>query len=476
MIAVKKKMIKATMALAVALLSCTAVINAQCAKFQDAPNPDDAESTYVIYRGDVKNKAFDEAFDSWKKAYENAPAADGKRFDVWYDGIEIYKHKLKTATGADADMMRAEIVKLYNEAIQCVENKTVIIKNCAEPKCVDKQVAFLAGRQAFDMFYTTNSPYPELFKALNTSVDRGGNNAEYIVLEPMAYVAVNQFAEKNIDKATTRAIYDKMNAIADYNIANNAKFKAYFESAKARMNAKFDEIAANIFDCDYWKVKVKPQYDANPNDPENLKNLISTLKRQACQSGDPFLAELEGKYASYAQQENAKRLADFQANNPSMMAKKAYDAGDYNGAIAKYQEAINAETDGSKKARYYLAIAGTYKKMNSTSKAMEAYRSAASANPNWGAPYISMGDLYVKKSRSCGKDAYDKGIIIIAALNMYRKAKSVDPNLAGDASTRISKYRASIPRKEDVFMRGKKKGDRVSVPCIGGSVSLEFTS
>jgi len=396
MIAVKKKMIKATMALAVALLSCTAVINAQCAKFQDAPNPDDAESTYVIYRGDVKNKAFDEAFDSWKKAYENAPAADGKRFDVWYDGIEIYKHKLKTATGADADMMRAEIVKLYNEAIQCVENKTVIIKNCAEPKCVDKQVAFLAGRQAFDMFYTTNSPYPELFKALNTSVDRGGNNAEYIVLEPMAYVAVNQFAEKNIDKATTRAIYDKMNAIADYNIANNAKFKAYFESAKARMNAKFDEIAANIFDCDYWKVKVKPQYDANPNDPENLKNLISTLKRQACQSGDPFLAELEGK-------------------------------------------------------------AGTYKKMNSTSKAMEAYRSAASANPNWGAPYISMGDLYVKKSRSCGKDAYDKGIIIIAALNMYRKAKSVDPNLAGDASTRISKYRASIPRKEDVFMRGKKK-------------------
>ena len=58
---------------------------------------------------------------------------------------------------------------------------------------------------------------------------------------------------------------------------------------------------------------------------------------------------------------------------------------------------------------------------------------------------------------------------------MYRKAKNVDPEMAADASARISKYRASIPQKEDVFMRGKKKGDRVSVPCwIGGSVSLEY--
>lgn len=476
MIAVKKKFIKATIAGAVALLSCATVIHAQCGKFQDAPNPDDAESTFVIYKGDVKNKQYDAAFDTWKKAYETAPAADGKRFDVWWDGTEIYKHKLQTATGADADMMKAEIVKLYNEAMECVGNGTVVLKNCSKPECVDEKVGFLAGRMAFDMFYTTQNPYTEQFAALNLAVDKAGNKAEYIVLEPMAYIAVNQFAEGNIDKAQTRAIYDKMNAIADHNIANNAQFKTYYESAKARMNAKFDEIAANIFDCDYWKVKLKPQYDANPNDPANLKELISTLKRQACQAGDPFLDELEGKYASYAKAENAKRQAEFEANNPGMLAKKAYDSGDYPGAIAKYQEAINGESDGAKKARYYLAIAGTYKKMNSTSKALEAYRNAASANPNWGAPYISMGDLYVKKSRSCGKDAYDKGIIIIAALNMYRKAKSVDPNMAGDASDRISKYRASIPRKEDVFMRGKKKGDRVSVPCVGGSVSLEFTS
>jgi len=469
MIAVKKNILKASIAGVVALFACTTVINAQCATFTE---PTDA---YVIYRGDVKAKNYDGAFEFWKKTYDNYPGADGKRFDVWYDGVEIYKHKLKSATGADADAAKAMIVKLYNEAIDCVASKGVVLKNCSEQKCIDEKVGFLAGRLAFDMFYTTQSPYVDQFKALNLAVEKAGNKAEYIVLEPMAYVAVNQFAEGNIDKAQTRAIYDKMNAIADHNIAKNAKFKTYYESAKARMNAKFDEIAMNIFDCDYWKVKVKPQYDANPNDPANLKELISTLKRQACQQGDPLLDEMERKYAQYAQAENARRQAEFEANNPGMLAKKAYDAGDFNGAIMKYQEAIGSASDPVQKGKYYLSIASIHKKQNDYSKAREAYLQAAEARPGWGAPYISIGDMYARASRNCGSDGYSRGLAVLAAINMYSKARSTDPNMAADASDRISKYRASIPTQEDVFMRGKKKGDRVSVPCwIGGSVSLDY--
>lgn len=469
MIAVKKNILKASIAVVVALFACTTVINAQCATFAEATDD------YVIYRGDVKSKNYDGAFEFWKKTYDATPAADGKRWTVWLDGIEIYKHKLKTATGADADAAKAMIVKLYEEAINCVANKGVTLKNCSDQKCIDEKVGFLAGRQAFDMLYTTQSSYVDLLKTLNLSVDKGGNASEYIVLEPMSYAAVNQFAEGNIDKAQTRAIYDKMNAIADHNIANNAQFKSYFQDAKTRMNAKFDEIAMNIFDCDYWKVKVRPQYDANPNDPENLKQLISRLKKQACQSSDPFLAELEGKYAQYAKAENAKRQAQFEANNPGLLAKKAYDAGDLNGAIAKYQEAINNESDGAKKAKYYTSIASIHKKQNAYSKAREAYMSAASARPGWGVPYISIGDMYARASRNCGKDGYSRGLAVLAAINMYRKAKNTDPSMASDASARIAKYRASIPQKEDVFMRGKKKGERVSVPCwIGGSVALDY--
>lgn len=469
MIAVRKNILKASIAGVIALFACTTVINAQCATFSEATDD------YVIYRGDVKAKNFDGAFEFWKKTYDTTPAADGKRWDVWLDGVAIYKHKLKSATGPEAAEAKATIEKLYNEAIACVESKGVVLKNCSEQKCIDEKVGFLAGRLAFDMFYTTQSSYVDQFKALNMAVEKGGNAAEYIVLEPMAYVAVNQFAEKVIDKAQTRAIYDKMNAIADYNIANNAKFKTYYESAKARMNVKFDEIAANIFDCDYWKVKIKPQYDANPNDAANLKELISTLKRQACQKGDPLLDEMEQKYAQYAQAENARRQAAFEANNPGMLAKKAYDAGDFDGAIIKYQEAINKTSDPEQKGKYYLAIASTHKRQNDFSKARAVYLQAAAARPGWGAPYISIGDMYARSSRNCGKDGYSRGLAVLAAINMYRKAKNVDPEMAADASARISKYRASIPQKEDVFMRGKKKGDRVSVPCwIGGSVSLEY--
>lgn len=467
-----KNLIKAGMALAVLGFGINE-LDAQCAKFSDAADQDLAENNYQIYRTAYKSKRFDDAYDTWKALYDAAPAADGKRFAVWLDGIEIYKHKLQ-AGGGDADMLKAEIAKLYDEAIACTASKGILLKNCADQACIDEKVGFLAGRKAFDMFYTLNSPYVDQFEALNMAIDKGGNTAEYIVLEPMAYVAVNQFAEKNIDKGQTRDIYNRLNAIADHNIANNAQFKAYYESAKARMNAKFDEIAANIFDCDYWKVKIKPEYDAAPNDPETLKRLIATLKRQACQAGDPLLDEMEMKYKSYAQNENARRQAEFEANNPAMMGKKAYDSGDYNGAIAKWEESMAGVSDPNQKAALCTRIAAAYKKLNQNSKAMEYYRKSLDYNPNSGATYISLGDMYVRRSRTCGKNAYDRGIVILAALNMYRQAKSKDPSMASAAAERIAKYSASKPPKEEVFMRGKKKGDRVSVPCIGGSVALDY--
>ena len=47
-----------------------------CPKFKDAPNPDDAETHYVLYRDFLKVNEWNKAFQMWKKVYEVSPAAD----------------------------------------------------------------------------------------------------------------------------------------------------------------------------------------------------------------------------------------------------------------------------------------------------------------------------------------------------------------------------------------------------------------
>jgi len=245
---------------------------------------------------------------------------------------------------------------------------------------------------------------------------------------------------------------------------------------QASVAGEFAQIERNIFDCDYFVEKVRPSYEANPDDKEVLRETITILKKQGCQAGVPLLDEVEKKWAKYAAAENASRQAEFEANNPAFMAKKAYDAGDFNGAIAKYQEALASETDQAKKGDILFRIASIQgRKLNQYSKARSTALKAASANPSSGRPYMLIGDLYAKASRTCGKDGYTRGLAVLAAIAKYRKAKSVDSSVASEANKKIGTYKKSIPSKEDVFMRSMQGGKTAKVGCwIGESVKVEY--
>ena len=447
--------------------------NAQCGKFVDAANPSDAETFHVLYRQDAKSKNYDAAIENWEKAFAVAPAADGLR-DVHYtDGIKILKDKLKKET---EETKKAELAKrvlsLYEGAIACLESGGIKL-----PKTkAEDRIAYHLGRQGFDMFYELRTPYGQTRATLESAIEKGGMNTEYIVLDPYARIVVHQFTNEKMDKAESRAAYAKLLEIADHNIANNAKYKAYYEQAKTSVEAIFAQIENNIFDCDYFVEKLRPQYEADPDNPEVLKEIVPILKRQGCEKGNVFLDELEGKYAKYASEENAKRQAEFEANNPGMMANKMYKAGDFKGAIAKYREALDAETDDDKKAGYYFSIASIQgRKLNQNGQARTNALNAAKLRPNWGRPYMLIGDLYGKSSRNCGKDGYTRGLAVIAAIDKYRRAKNIDSEVAAEANKKINIYNGSIPLKSDVFMRSMQGGKKDKVGCwIGETVTVRY--
>ena len=450
---------------------------AQFATWVDSPQKEDAENAHTIYRQALKSKDWATATENWEKAYEIAPAADGKRDYHFIDGVKIYINKFQSETdAAKKDEYKVAINRLYDEAIQAYEGGDIVPTKCVgKPECIQSKIGYVYGRKGFDMFYTLNSPYASNLEVLDKAIEKSGNDVEYTVFEPLSTIVVYQFEKGKLEKEKAVEYFTMMDDIAKYNLENNSKLGQYYDQAWKSAQSKFAPIETQIFDCEYFKPKYKALYEADPDNKEQLKQLVGLLKKRNCDPNDPLLVDLEGKWKAYAASTNAARKAEFEANNPAILAKKAYDAGDYPGAISKYDEAIAAETDPSKKAGYMFSKASIQgRKLKKYSNARSTALEAAKLRPGYGRPYMLIGDLYATSARNCG-DSWNQRLAIIAAMDKYRKAKSVDSSQAEEADKKIGKYRASLPEQTEGFMRGVKAGDSQKVGCwIGESVIVRY--
>lgn len=417
---------------------------------------DKAEDAHVVYRNFMKSEDYAAAFPKWQIAYDLAPAADGERPFHYADGRTLYMDKFNKETDEAKKQEYADMVlKLYDQDIICYGK--------------DKRDVFLLGRKAFDMFYYLRSPYVDVLKVLEENMEKGGNDVEYIVLEPYATVVAYQFSDKQMEKEAARAAYEKIMAVADHNIANHKTQKEEYKAAKERALAALTPIEPFIFDCAFFYDKLVPEYQANPNDRETYLRVYTTLVQRGCDKEDPVLAEIAAKDREF-------QMEELRANNKGYAANEMYKNGDFTGAVAKYREAIDEATDPAEQAKHYFSIASIqFRKLKSYGDARESARKAASLDSSFGKPYELIGDMYATTARSCGNDAWGNSLAVLAAIDKYQTAKSVDPSLAGSVNKKINNYASSKPNQETGFMMGVKNGQTATVPCwIGETVTVRY--
>jgi hypothetical protein len=449
----------------------------QCETWIGKPNQEDITTWHSVYRPYIKSEDYASAFQYWERAYKAAPAADGQRDFHYTDGIKIYLDKFQKETdAAKKEEYSAHILRLYDEAIDCYKNKG-IKRKCMTDECYKQYISTLYGRKGYDMYYTLRSPYVDVLQTFENAIEIGGNDTEYTVIAPMASVAVYQYQDKVIDAAKAREIHDKLMTICKDKTESTHKYAAYYDQAQGAMVGEFAKIKYDIFDCEYHKEDNMQEYEANESNPAYAKDLYNKLKLLGCDPGDPFMKELEVKWSTYAAQVNAERQAEFEANNPGILAKKAYDAGDFDGAIAKYRSAIGDEMDPIQKASYHFSIASIlFRKLNRYSDARSEALKSAELNPESGRPYVLLGDMYSTAARNCG-DSWDQSMAVLAALEKwgYAKTKDLDPVSLESVNKKINTYQRSKPAKEDGFMQGIKPGSKQRVNCwIGETVTVSY--
>ncbi len=415
-----------------------------CPKFTDAPNTDDAETWYVLYRDFLRAQDYETAYGYWRKTYEVAPAADGQRNTVFSDGIFFYE-TFYSQTGNVAYI--DSIFMMYDEIDKCYP-----------------EGGYVAGRKAFDYYYKykERASKEQIYALFKESIDADGIETNDFVINPFTALLTEMHDSNLVSDAEAEAYAEQITAIIEHGVANCEgvyceRWEIIQEFAPVRL--EYFETVKGFYDCDYYVDKYYPQYQEYPDSCDLVTVVLSRMNWGECQEGQAEYDEVLAKY-----NESCRATA-------GGLAGEAYELlqeGDYDGAIEKFLQAAEEETDNmERKGALYLLIAKIYyvhKKRFSTARRYA--QQAADVRSGWGEPYILIGRMYASSGPLCGPGrGWDSQIVVWAALDMWSYAKRIDPSVSREANSWIGRYAQYMPKREDVFIRNLSVGDSYFIPC-----------
>jgi len=447
-------------------------VGAQCTTLDESGRKEEGLDAYSIYVDAMDQGDYSLAYENWKAAYEIAPAYDGLKPYNFTSGIEILTKLFEQEQdAAQKEKWKQRILEVFDDYYQCYATKKMRLESgCTTDSCYRIKLGQILGDKAFHMFYYLRTPYSQLKKVLDEAVDKAGVQSLYTVIIPYATVTVYLFDKGKIPAEEARRVHQRIREIAEYNIAKKDEWSEYYDQSLKHAEVKFGEIELKLYDCAYFERKFRPEYEADTNN-------------------NAFLDRLERRWEHYATTENLKLRAEFEAKNPHIAAKRLFDEGvqaqeqgkdqearkKFRQAIEKYRLAIDKAESDEDKARYHFAIASIlFRKLRQHVDARREARRAASLKKGWGRPYMLIGDMYAATARHCG-DLWNQRLAILAAIDKYAYAKSIDPEVSEEANRKIARYAKLRPPKEEGFMRKIKEGQKVKVNCwIGETVTVRY--
>lgn len=425
-----------------------------CQKWVNETFEQEALETHVLYRDQMRAGDYVAALPLWKQVYEMAPAADGQRDVHYMDGAQIYKYLAnygQDLTDAQKADYKSKVFELYDQAIKCYPKKATDYK----------------ALMAYDYFYTfpgTKSDM-EIYGMYKDIIDADGLETSVSVLNPFTSLVVNLLLEEKIPMAEAQKYAGKIDAVFEHNkkeLSDVQWKKAGWDIVESYTPARLEQLEGikGFYGCEHFRKKYLAEYQENPNDCDNIATFIARMNYGGCDANDPDLVA-----ARNARLANCKKPP---VEVPLVVeARRCLESGDYDCAIAKYDEHVNSLDDVDKKATYNLRIAKIYYvHKKKYSKARQYARKAASQRSGWGEPYMLIGTMYASSGPLCGPGTgFDSQRVTWVAIDQWNKAKSIDSSVAAKANKLINRYAQYMPTKADIFQRGIAEGSTYKVPC-----------
>lgn len=392
-----------------------------------------------LFHEAVKNKQFADAYGPWIEVYNNCPNANKS---IYTDGIKIVEALFQ----ATSDTQEKE--RLAKLAVEMQDKR---IRFFGDDKKYPKEYILGEKGLAYMDFYG-ESKYAEARACLAQSAQNMGPRSKMAVLKALvdvSYALYKQDPDNNAGQF-----------IADYELASNllATQAADVNNKNAEIAGKQKDYVDNIFaisgaaDCAKLDELYRAYVQENLTNLDMLQKIAKLYRRVRCTESEVYFAACEAAHKLHPTAESAAGCA-------SMAAKK----GDYEAAVAYYDQAIQLATVDSEMedvadyqynaAVYCFANLKRYQDARKYALASINTLSNLGLSKGQGRCYIIIGMCYAS-SRPYGDDA--KGRILNksvywAAVDKFVKAKQVDPSVEATANEYISSYSRYYPTKEERF-------------------------
>lgn len=399
------------------------------------PDSNKCREQLSLYREYYKIKMYAYALPHWRWMFLNCPAATQ---NIYIDGIKIMSAFVDSTKDAS---MREK----YIDTLLMVHDQR--IKNFGRE-------GYVLGRKAIDALTYRPTITAQVLPWFGKSIELQGNQSEGAVLVHYLNSTIQQANAGLIDKSEIFNVYDKVIAVADYNIkasADDAKDLNNWVNIKANIETMIEPLAS----CsDLVKIYEK-KFKETPNDITLLKNITSMLERRDCtKQGDLF----------YHATANLHKLEP-SAQSAYLMGKLSIQNNQLGKAAEYMSQAAELYTDKNDKIKALYALASIQSSERNFSQARNTSYKIIQLNPNEGKAYMLIGDLYAMSAGMCTGDDLGGKSVFWAAIDKYIKAKSVDNSVEQEANEKISQYSRYYPPSADLFFRDLMEGKSFSVGC-----------
>lgn len=389
------------------------------------------------------NDLIGDAIGPWYWTFNNCPKSTE---NIYIDGANMIKFKIQHATSPSVKKNLIDTLEMiYTQRIKYFPYRygTTI-----------PQKGNLLGREAIDLHIVDPSAQMKIYNLLKQSVALEKQNALGAV-----YVYYFRYTTQlaNEGKLDTAAVVNAYSTVMGY---VNQKLQAYKAENNTGKVMMYNNIKQNIdftfqpyASCSILVRMYQKKFEATPNDPKLLKQIVSSLESKQCFNNSLY----------YEANVNLYKISP-SPDLAFLLGKMMMQRDKYPEAI-KYLSQATATTDTEAQVEIYMLIAQAYQDLKDFPKAREMAYKALKVNPHYGLAYELIGDLYYQSASRCGNNVLTKKVAYWAAVDKYEEAIHAQPSLASSLRKQIIILKQNFPSTENLFFYNLKPGQRYKVGC-----------
>lgn len=309
---------------------------------------------------------------------------------------------------------------------------------------------YVLGAKGVAMQKYRKEEYQKSYDVLGESIKLMGTASEARVILTYMQASQQLFKDGVIDAEKVLSDYETVMDIVDANLKLNPDDEN-FKLTKDQVEAYFTNSGAAT--CEALTKLFTAKFAALKDDPEWLKKVTKQLKKSGCTDTKLFFEAAEALFQIQPTAEAAHNIAFMylrkeESDKAAQYLQKGIDIGQQSEELADM---------------YYELGTIEYSRLKNYQKARSLALKAIEARPNWGKPYLLIGQIYVAARQEVFSDPWDQATVFWVAVDKFIKAKAVDPEVTDEANNLINTYSDYFPNNEMVFFRTMHDGDTYTV-------------